>query len=151
MICSKWSFLPALAVFVAACASYPAPVAHIATAASDVSVAQEAGASSDRQASLYLQLAQDELAQAKRQMEAGKNEAADYSTMRANADAQLALTLAREQEAKTRAADLIAVLMQQGGTTSVTSGTVIVPQSTPPSTPQSPSPTSPIAPPAQKP
>jgi hypothetical protein len=50
-----------------------------------------------------VKLAQEEVAKAKALMDNGDNERADTMAMRASADAELALSLAREESARARA------------------------------------------------
>jgi hypothetical protein len=85
------------------CASYPAPTDHLANSYANIRAAQEVGATSSPQASLHLKLAQEEQAKAKSLVADSKNEEADYMTMRANADAELAMAIARETAAQSRA------------------------------------------------
>jgi hypothetical protein len=85
------------------CASYPAPQQHVADSMAAVRGAQEVGAASQPQAALNLKLAEEELGKAKALMADEKNEEADFMSMRAKADADLALMLAREEAAKNRA------------------------------------------------
>jgi hypothetical protein len=61
--------------------------------------ARELGASSTPDAQLHLRLAQEEIAKAKSAVERGENRAADLMLVRAKADAELAISLAREQAA----------------------------------------------------
>ena len=86
-------------------ASRPPPTDHLATAIAAVHGAQVAGAPQVPQAALQLKLAEEQVAQARRLMSNGQNERADYMTLRAFNDAQLAVALVREQEAKARAQD----------------------------------------------
>lgn len=55
------------------------------------------------QAALHLKLAEEQIAQARQMMDEGNNLRADYMTLRAYNDAELALALAREQAARQRA------------------------------------------------
>jgi hypothetical protein len=86
-----------------ACASYPAPQQHMADSVAAVRGAEEVGAADQPQAALNLKLAQEEVARAKSLLDDGKNEQADFMTLRAKADADLALSLARENVARIRA------------------------------------------------
>jgi hypothetical protein len=61
------------------------------------------GADNAPQAALHLKLAQEELAQAKSLMNDGNNKRADYVLIRAKADAELALALAKEASAQAAA------------------------------------------------
>ena len=87
----------------AACASYPAPQQHMADSTAAVRGAEEVGAAAQPQAALNLKLAQEELQRAKALMDDGKNEEADFMTLRAKSDAELALALAREHTSEVRA------------------------------------------------
>jgi hypothetical protein len=62
-----------------------------------VAVAQ-AGQAPD--AALHLKLAEEQVAQARQMLERGDNERADYMTLRAFNDAELALALARQHDAR---------------------------------------------------
>ncbi len=84
------------------CASYPAPTEHLANSMASIRAAQEVGAPQVPQAALHLKLAEDQVAQAKELMKDGKNERADYMTLRAYNDAALALALTREEQARTK-------------------------------------------------
>lgn len=86
-----------------ACASYPAPQQHLADSVAAVRGAEEVGAAAQPQAALNLKLAQEQVQRAKGLLHDGKNEEADFMTLRAKADADLALTLAREDTARIRA------------------------------------------------
>ncbi|HVZ32901.1 MAG TPA: hypothetical protein VG963_10765 [Polyangiaceae bacterium] len=52
-----------------------------------------------------MQLAEEQVDQARQLIKRGKNERADYMTLRAYNDAQLAVALVREHEAKARLVD----------------------------------------------
>src|SRR5688572_4327204 len=93
--------LAALAVSSVGCASHPPPNDHMASAIAAVRGAQVAVAGAGRvpKAALHLKLAEEQVAQAREMMERGDNERADYMTLRAYNDAELAVALAREQEA----------------------------------------------------
>jgi hypothetical protein len=92
-----------LALPLIGCASYPAPTEHLDNSFANIRAAQELGALSTPQAALHLKLAQEEQVKAKALVEDGKNEPADYMTMRANADAELAIALTREMAARGKA------------------------------------------------
>ncbi len=103
-----------------ACASYPAPTDHMANSYANIRAAQEVGALSSPQAALYLKLAQEEQAKAKALTDDSKNEQADFMTMRANADAELALAIAREASARVKAGQAnaeVTAVIQEGQTT----------------------------------
>lgn len=79
--------------------SMPPPNDHLASAIAAVSAAQAAGAAQVPRAALQLKLAEEQVAQARQMMKDGQAERADYMTLRAFNDAQLAMALAREQQA----------------------------------------------------
>jgi hypothetical protein len=94
--------LPLLATtpFVWACtASFPAPTQRMADAESAERSARELGAESQPDAQLEVKLADEQIARAKALIAAGENQRADFVLMRARADAELALGLARERNA----------------------------------------------------
>lgn len=88
-------------VTVAGCgASFPAPTQKLADAEAAHRSARELGADKKTEAQLSLKLAEEGIDAAKAQMKAGENRRAEYILLRAKADAELALSLAREQDAK---------------------------------------------------
>jgi hypothetical protein len=80
-----------------ACASHPPPTDHMASAIAAVRGAQVAVTRAGHvpEAALHLKLAEEQVAQARQMMER-----ADYMTLRAFNDAELALALARQHEAR---------------------------------------------------
>lgn len=92
----------------AGCASYPAPSDHLASAIAAHRGAQEAGASQVPRAALQLKLAEEQIAQARQMMENGENERADFMTLRAYNDAEVALALARADAARKRSEQAVA-------------------------------------------
>jgi hypothetical protein len=91
-------------VFTTACASFPPPTDTLANAIASVRGAEEIGADNVPQAALALQLAREEITKARALMAEGDNEPAYYQALRATSDADLALSLAREEEARKAAA-----------------------------------------------
>lgn len=87
------------------CASHPPPSDHMASAIAAVRGAQVAVAQAGQvpEASLQLKLAEEQVSQARQMIEKGENERADYMTLRAYNDAELALALARQHEAQAAA------------------------------------------------
>ena len=85
-----------------ACAGHPPPTDHMASAIAAVRGAQVAvaGAGQVPEASLQLKLAEEQIAQARKMIENGDKERADYMTLRAYNDAELALALARQHQAR---------------------------------------------------
>ncbi len=83
--------------------TFPAPTQDLAAAQAAERGAQEVGAANQPQAQLHLQLAREQMTQAGSAMKNGDNERADGLLLRARADAELAIALTREQNAKTDA------------------------------------------------
>lgn len=83
-------------------ASHPPPTDHMASAVAAVRGAQVVVAQSGEvpEAALHLKLAEEQVAQAREMVSRGDNERADYMTLRAYNDAELALALAREHAAQ---------------------------------------------------
>ncbi len=89
------------ALLLVGCAStFPAPTQRLADAESAQRSARELGAANQPAAQLHLKLADEQMAAARKEMTAGDNRAADFVLVRARADSELALALAREQNAK---------------------------------------------------
>ena len=84
-------------------ASYLVPTQHLADAQSAERSAVELGAANQPKAELHLQLAREQISQAGAAMRAGDNERADSLLLRARSDAELAIALARDANAKTGA------------------------------------------------
>jgi regulator of protease activity HflC (stomatin/prohibitin superfamily) len=93
------------AVVIAGCGSSPAINKEPSTSA--ISAAEEAGASKIPSASLYLQLAKEELENAKGLAANGDKEQAESMLLRAQADAELAVALSRGDADKTEATQAI--------------------------------------------
>ena len=89
-----------LAVASVSCASRQPPTDNLANAIAAVRGAREAGAGDEPKAALQLKLAEEQVSQARAMMKNGDNERADHMTLRALNDAELALALAREHQAK---------------------------------------------------
>lgn len=102
------SFSSAVFVVFAACAtacggSYPVPNDRIASSEKAVGGAQEVGAPNEPKAALHLKLAQEDIAQAKILIRDGDNKRAETLLMRAQSEAELALSLARQAAARAEA------------------------------------------------
>lgn len=95
-------FFPSLLGILAACATYPPPHAHLATATAIAQVADELGAERLPWAALYVQLAREEIVKAQALLRVGQNEQADYMTLRAYHDAELAIALIHEATVRLR-------------------------------------------------
>lgn len=90
------------AAAVAGCAGSPA--LRTETSSSAIRAAEEVGADDIPRASFHLEAARDELARANDLSEAGKEDEAKSLLMRAEADAELAILLSREDNEKKEAA-----------------------------------------------
>jgi len=88
-----------IAAPLAACGGAPKPEARMASSEGAIRGAQEAGASNVPQATLYLQLAQEERDQAVQLVKDEKNHRAEMMLARSEADAELAVALARAAHA----------------------------------------------------
>ena len=95
----------ALVVVAAAvgCGGAPPPAERLTSAEAAIRGAQEVGAPNVPSASLSLRIAQESVAKAKALIDDSEMEEADLLLMRAQADAELALALAREHVAKQEA------------------------------------------------
>ena len=93
-----------LAAAVTACGgSYPVPTQRMADAQAAHRSAQELGADKSPDAMLHMKLAEEQIAKATVAMKDDDNHRADFLLVRAKADAELALALAKEQKAKKEA------------------------------------------------
>jgi hypothetical protein len=81
-----------------ACASGPVPNERLETTAAAIRSADEIGATKVPRAALHLQLAKEESQHAKELVAAGDNVVASWTLARAQADAELALALARDDQ-----------------------------------------------------
>ncbi|MBI2393191.1 MAG: DUF4398 domain-containing protein [Deltaproteobacteria bacterium] len=90
-------------IFAFGCGSAPPPTARMASTGAAIRAASEVGAQSDPKAALHLKLAQEQRDKAEALMKDGKNEEAEGLLMRAEADAELALALARSAQMKAQA------------------------------------------------
>jgi len=81
----------------AGCGGAPPPNEKLASTEGALEAAKEAGAAGIPQAALYLKLAERQLGKARILIEDGSNDRAKLMLMRAEADAELARFLAREQ------------------------------------------------------
>lgn len=100
---TRWA-LGALALSGAlACAGAQMPNKELLATQTAIDKAQESGAHKDVQAARHLQMAQQQLDDATRQIRKGQRDAAQYTLMRANADAELSLAMAQEAAVRTEA------------------------------------------------
>jgi hypothetical protein len=93
------------AAVLAGCGS--SPVLNKEASTSAIRAAEESGASKVPSASLYLQLAKEELENAKGLATKGEKEQAESMLLRAQADAELAVALSRGDADKTEATQAI--------------------------------------------
>src|SRR5262249_10531402 len=82
------------------CAAPPVPAEKLASAEAGIRAAAEVGAEGVPQAALHLKLARDQVEQAKGLVQRGDRDRATVVLDRAEADAALSLTLARESAAR---------------------------------------------------
>jgi hypothetical protein len=101
-----WTALPFVAVV--GCASVPVPAERLASAEAATRGASEVGGEGVPQAALHLKMARDQIAQAKGLIKIGDNDEAALVLARAEADAELALSLARESAARAEARAMLA-------------------------------------------
>ena len=87
----------------AGCGGDPPPNDRLMASVAAARSAREMGAQSSPQAALHLKLADEEITKAKALMNDGDNKRAAYTLLRAKADAELALALAKENTAKMEA------------------------------------------------
>jgi hypothetical protein len=98
----RWAVL--LACLCGACGGGSAPSERLVTAEAAIRGAIELNANvSPPRAALHLQLAQEQVDKAKRFIADGMNQRADLALRQAQADAELAIALARNEEMKQKA------------------------------------------------
>lgn len=91
-------------IALAACGgSIPPPSDRLATAEAASRSARELGADREPKAALHLKLAQEQIDSAKKLMTDGDNKRADLVLQRASSDAELAVMLAKENNANSEA------------------------------------------------
>jgi hypothetical protein len=95
--------IPSCALAVGCTSSWPAPNDRMAQAEASVRGAEEVGARSEPQAALHLKLAQEQIAAGKSLMADGENKRAEYVFLRAGAEAELALSMAKAKAARIEA------------------------------------------------
>ena len=83
-----------------ACGGAAVPQDALTAAQADVKGAEVGGAAENPKAALHLKLAKDQIATAQKQISDGDNEDAARTLDRAEADAELALSLAKEAKAQ---------------------------------------------------
>lgn len=93
-------FSAALAIAAAAGCSSTLPPDRVAEPRAAIRAATEMGAQNNPQAALHLKLAQDQVNRADKLLKDGEKDQAGWALMRADADAELALALAKEEKLK---------------------------------------------------
>jgi hypothetical protein len=99
----KFMVIAAAVTVITICAGCANAPLRTEASTSGIRAAEEAGAAKVPQASLHLQLAREELAQAKDLSAKGEKDKATSMLLRAEADAELALVLSHEDAEKTEA------------------------------------------------
>jgi pyridoxal biosynthesis lyase PdxS len=84
------------------CSHAPAPTEQVASSLAAVRAAEEAGAANIPEAELHMKLAREQIASAEKLMADEQNAKACDKALRAKNDAELALSLAHEHEAKSK-------------------------------------------------
>jgi hypothetical protein len=92
-------------LLLAACGGAAVPQDSLTAAQADVKGAEVGGAADVPQAALHLKLAKDQIDEAQKQIKDGDNESAARTLDRAQADAELALSLSKEAKAQGDASD----------------------------------------------
>jgi len=88
------------ALLAAGCVAVPPPTARVASSAAAIRAAQELQAKETPSAQLRLQYAEDEYASAQKLIAAGENERAERMLQRAEADAELAVAIAKQVQSE---------------------------------------------------
>jgi hypothetical protein len=104
----RWAFV----FLFAGCASAPVPTARLASTQAAVRAAEEVGAEKAPQAELHLKLAKEGLDQAKGLISNDDNDRAGWVLARAEADAELSLSLAKETTARADAQKTLDELLE---------------------------------------
>lgn len=92
--------MPMYAVLLVACGGAAVPQEALTAAKASVQGAEVAGAAAEPKAALHLKLAKEQLTKAEALIEDGDNEEATSQVDRAQADADLAMSLAKEAKAR---------------------------------------------------
>jgi hypothetical protein len=92
-----------LAALVGACSSTQTLPPNYAPAQAAISAADAVGAKNDPRAALHLKMARDQLVEAQALVQKGKSDEASYALDCSRADAELALMVTRETQARTEA------------------------------------------------
>lgn len=110
MYWTRWCVIAGLGIAAAACGGMPQPTERLVSAQAAIRGAKEVGVDKVPQAELHARLAQEQLEKAEKLIADGDNEQADRLLRRATADAELALAMAREAQARQEADQAEAVM-----------------------------------------
>lgn len=105
---TRWSApsLVAFACLIFGCGGgYPEPRNQLAASEAAMRAAEVAGAQNSPQSALHLKRAREQIDSGRNLMQEGENERAEWVLRRAQADADLAMSLATEQAQRKKAAD----------------------------------------------
>jgi hypothetical protein len=100
---TRIAFSLGLAFTAAACGGGEVPAKQLAESESAIRAASEVGAQDNPQASLHLKIAKDHYTQAQAASKEGEQETAKRLLEKAEADAELALSLTRKEQASAKA------------------------------------------------
>jgi hypothetical protein len=101
-----------LLLLAAGCGTFPPPTERLNTTQGAIRGATEVGAEQIPRAALHLKLAQEQTDKARQQMDEDDNELADQNLRRAQADAELAIAIARETQSVQKADEAVAELQK---------------------------------------
>jgi pyridoxal biosynthesis lyase PdxS len=96
------------------CSHTPAPTDQVASSLAAVRAAEEAGAMNIPEAELHMKLAREQVAAAEKLMADEQNARAHDKALRAKNDAELALSIAHEHDAKSKLAQYQAAHQSAG-------------------------------------
>jgi len=100
-----WVYWCIFGTSLAACGGAPVPHDALSAAQADVKGAEVGGANENPKAALHVKLAKDAIERAQKEINDGDNEEAARTLDRAQADAELAMALAKEVKAQADAAE----------------------------------------------
>ncbi len=92
-------------IALAGCASMPPPQSELTAAKADISAAEAVDSSDHPKAALHLKMARDNVARAEELIKADENESAKRRLVEAQADAELALSIAKAEKQRQAAQD----------------------------------------------
>jgi hypothetical protein len=103
----EWILVAIGSALATACATTPIPADKLARSAAALKSAEVANVQDVPQAEMHLRLAHQEMDQGRKLIARGENELAGYALLRSEADAEAALNLTREADAKGDAAQTL--------------------------------------------